>query len=50
MAIFVKVVFVTPRKFELSKMDAKNKQRRAIKLCCQLKKATMESVKLLHEA
>ncbi len=37
-AIFVKVVFVTPHKFKLTKMDLKN-ERCAIKFCCRLKKS-----------
>ncbi len=47
---FVKVVFVTPRKFQLSEMDVKNEQRSAIKFCCRLRKSTVETVKLMHEA
>ncbi len=49
-AIVIKVVFVTPLKFELSKMDVKNEQRSAIKFCHWLKKSAVETVKLVHKA
>ncbi len=49
-AIFVKVFFITPLKFELPKMDVKNEWRSAIKFCCLLKKFPVETVKLIHEA
>ncbi len=48
--IFVKVVFVTTHKFELSKMDVKNEHRSVIKFCCWLKKSAMETVKFMYEA
>ncbi len=48
--IFVKVVFGTPQKFELSKMDVKNEQRSAIKFRCRLKKSVVETMKSMHEA
>ncbi len=41
--IFVKIVFVIPHKFKLSKMDVKNEQRSAIKFCCQLKKSAAQT-------
>ncbi len=47
-AIFVKVVFVTPHKFELWKMDLKNEQRSVINFCCWLKISVAETVKLMH--
>ncbi len=47
--IFVKVVFVTPHKFELSKMDVKNEQGRAIKISCRLKKSVAVTVKLMQK-
>ncbi len=48
--MFVKVVFVTHRKFELSKIDSKNEQRSAIKFYCRLKKSAAETVKLMRKA
>ncbi len=48
--IFVKIVLVSPCKFELSKMDAKSEQRSVIKFCRQLKKSAVQTVKLMHEA
>ncbi len=37
--IFVKVVFVTPRTFKLSKTDLKNEEKSEIKFCRRLKKS-----------
>ncbi len=47
---FVKVVSVTPHKFELSKMDLKNEQISTMKFCCWLKKSAVETAKLMHKA
>ncbi len=47
--IFVKVVFVTHRKFEFSKIDFKNEQRNAIKFFCQLIKSLVETVRSMHK-
>ncbi len=49
-AIFVRVVFVNLRKFEIVKIDVKNEQEIAIKFCCWLKKSAAETVKLVHKA
>ncbi len=47
--MFVKVVFVTSRKFKLSKTDVKNEQKSVIKFCYRFKNSAAVIVKLKHE-
>ncbi len=47
--MFVEVVSVISRKFQLLKMDVKNERGSAIKFCCRLTKSAVETAKLMHK-